>query len=128
MKYGFLFTLLSLSFLSVCFAAPVDFSGTYKCQGFDPYTNQPYKGRIVISQQNTVYHLKMKYDTDEANGTGGLYDNQTISVVFQDINDPKKIGLERYSYSKDHKRIEGYWVYLGQDKLGKEACEKQPID
>lgn len=67
----------------------------------------------------------MSYDTgDEAVGTGGLYDLNTIAVVFQDTRDHKKIGLERYSLSKDRQHIEGFWVYLGKDKLGRESCEK----
>jgi hypothetical protein len=110
---------------SNCFAQMGDFAGTYHCYGFDPYLNKKYTGSIVITPQNTVYSLKMKYDTgEEAVGTAGLYDEDTISVVFQDTKDLKKVGLERYSYSSDHKRIQGYWVYLGQDKLGKEVCEK----
>lgn len=106
-------------------SSPPDFAGTYKCEGFDPYLNKNYTGTIRIIQQNTVYRLEMEYDTGEkATGTAGLFDRNTISVVFQDTEDPKKIGLERYSYSKDFKKIQGYWVYLHQDKLGTEVCEK----
>lgn len=105
--------------------ANYDFLGTYKCKGYDPYLAKDYSGTVVISQQNTVYRLRMSYDTGEvADGTAGLFDPDTISVVFQDVNDPKKIGLERYSVAKDGKNIEGYWVYLHQDKLGTEVCEK----
>jgi hypothetical protein len=68
----------------------------------------------------------MEYDTGEKSiGTAGIWDNETIAVVFQNTRDPKVVGLERYSYSKDHKKIQGYWVYLGKDKLGKEVCEKE---
>lgn len=69
----------------------------------------------------------MMYDTGEiSQGTAGLWDETSLAVVFQDRKDPKKIGLERYTYSKDHEKIQGYWVYLGGDKLGKEVCEKVP--
>lgn len=124
MRYGFL--VLSLLICNTTSFAMLNFVGTYNCKGFDPYLNKAYSGVVKITQQNTVYRLEMKYDTGEnAVGTGGLYDDDTIAVVFQDTKDLKKVGLERYTYSNDLRRIEGYWVYLGQDKLGKEICEKE---
>lgn len=106
--------------------AHVDFTGTYRCHGFDPYLNTGYLGTVVIKQQNTVYSLKMTYNTgDRAIGTGGLYDDNTIAVVFQDVKNKDRIGLERYSFTNDPKKIQGYWVYLGKDKLGTEYCEKE---
>lgn len=105
--------------------ANYDFSGSYECNGFDPYLDQKYSGVVIIKQQNTVYSVKMAYNTgEEANGTAGLYDDNTIAVVFQDTKDLKKVGLERYSLSEDGDHIEGYWVYLGGDKLGTEFCKK----
>lgn len=122
MKYIIL--VISLLWTGYCAAAP-DFAGTYKCAGFDPYLNTDYSGTIHIAHQNAVYSVTMEYDTGEkATGTAGLYDKDTIAVVFQDTKDLKKIGLERYSYSDDFKKIQGYWVYLGHDKLGTEVCEK----
>ncbi len=110
---------------SSCFAEP-HFEGVYRCKGFDPYLNREYSGTIKIVHYNTVYNVLMKYDTGEVSrGTAGLWDENTIAVVFQDIKKLENIGLERYTYSKDRKKIEGYWVYLGKDKLGKEVCEKQ---
>ena len=124
MKHG-MFTIFLLLWTSACFATP-NFAGTYQCTGYDPYLEETYSGTIRIIPQNTVYRLEMEYDTGEkAIGTAGLFDQNTISVVFQDAKDLKKIGLERYSYSADHKKIQGYWVYLGKDKLGKEICEKK---
>ncbi|OGT46877.1 MAG: hypothetical protein A3E83_08960 [Gammaproteobacteria bacterium RIFCSPHIGHO2_12_FULL_41_20] len=123
MRYG-IYTLFIALWTTACYAAP-NFTGIYKCKGFDPYLNKEYSGTIRIIPQNTVYSLEMEYNTgDKAIGTGGLYDDNTIAVVFQNVKDLKKVGLERYSYSQDHLSIQGYWVYLGQDKLGKEVCEK----
>lgn len=117
--------LITLFFVTPCLAA-FDFVGTYHCKGYDPYLQKDYSGTIKIEPQNTVYRLVMKYDTgEEAIGTAGLFDTNTISVVFQDTKDPKKIGLERYSVASDGKSIEGYWVYLHEDKLGTEVCVKQ---
>ena len=120
-------TLLSLLFAScitTCYAQ-YNFAGVYECEGFDPYLKRHYTGVIVIKPQNTVYKLTMAYNTgEEAKGTGGLYDDDTIAVVFQDSRDARKVGLERYSLSEDQKYIQGYWVYLGQDKLGTEICKK----
>lgn len=97
----------------------------YECKGYDPYLKRNYTGVIVIKPQNTVYSLKMAYNTgEEVKGTGGLYDNNTIAVVFQDKRDARKVGLERYSVADDSEHIQGYWVYLGQDQLGSEVCNK----
>lgn len=124
MRYKIL-SLFLLFWSLTCFGEP-GFEGVYQCKGFDPYLNKAYSGTLRIVPRNTVYDVVMEYDTGEkAVGTAGLWDNETIAVVFQDTNDPKIIGLERYSYSKDHKEIQGYWVYLGKDKLGKEVCVKK---
>jgi hypothetical protein len=122
MKNGIFFLLL-LFYTSIC-SAFIDFAGTYKCKGTDPYLNKEYSGTVKISHQNTVYRLEMHYDDEYSVGTGGLFDQDTLAVVFQNTKKPKLIGLERYAYSEDHKTIYGYWVYLGKDKLGKEVCEK----
>jgi hypothetical protein len=122
-KYGF-FGFLLCSFTSAAFAA-ADFEGTYKCKGHDPYVNKDYSGTITVTHTNAVYQLIMKYDLGEdAIGTGGQYDPTLMSVVFQDKKDLKHVGLEQYTFSADRKNIQGYWVYLGEDKLGSEVCEK----
>jgi hypothetical protein len=109
---------------SSCFSA-APFVGQYTCKGSDPYLNRHYSGTVSISQQNTVYSLKMDYDTGEHSiGTGGQWDENLMSVVFQNQKNRKNIGLEQYHFSPDHSRIEGFWVYLGKDKLGKEVCTK----
>lgn len=116
--------LVLASCVTTCFAA-YDFTGSYSCKGFDPYLNKDYSGTVKITQQKSVYRLTMSYDTgEEADGTGGLYDDNTIAVVFQDTKDLKKVGLERYSLSDDGKSIQGYWVYLREDKLGTEVCTR----
>jgi hypothetical protein len=122
MKNGIFFLLL-FSYISIC-SAFIDFAGTYKCKGTDPYLNKEYSGTIKIIHQNTVYRLEMHYDDEDSVGTGGLFNQDTLAVVFQNTKKLKLIGLERYAYSDDHKIIYGYWVYLGKDKLGKEVCEK----
>jgi len=118
----FFFLVLKTSFSY----ALVDFEGTYACAGVDPYENKDYKGIIKIIRQPPVYQLEMDYDDgDHLVGTAGLFDNDALAVVFQNTKKKELIGLERYSFSdKKHKKIQGYWVYLGQEKLGKEVCEK----
>lgn len=122
-KYGII--LLSyFSFLSLSFAS-ADFLGTYRCKGFDPYLQKTYSGTVVVTAQNTVYRIKMNYDTGEsARATGGQWNPSLMSVVFQDKEDLKKIGLEQYEFNKEKTIMQGYWVYLGKDKLGQEQCEK----
>lgn len=124
-----LFALSSVAYLSISSAyANPDFAGVYRCAGFDPYINKEYKGTVVITPQNTVYDVSMTYDTGEKLvGTAGLYDVDTLSVVFQDPKNLKKVGLEQYRYKDkdDHNTMQGFWVYLGKDKLGKEVCVRQ---
>lgn len=104
-----------------------DYVGVYKCTGHDPYLNKDYAGTLTIEQQKTVYKISMKYDTGEIyRATGGPYGNELLSVVFQDTKDCKKVGLEQYYWDKERKKMGGFWVYLGEDKLGTEVCEKQP--
>jgi hypothetical protein len=123
-KHGLL-ALLLLFFTTPGYAALTLFSGVYHCKGTDPYENKSYSGTVTITPQHGVYQLEMDYD-DGANavGTGGQYDPTLLSVVFQDKNNLKHIGLEQYTFTPDHKTIQGYWVYLGDHRLGKEVCEK----
>lgn len=116
---------LLLMFFSTYSFAMSEFEGTYRCAGFDPYLNKDYSGTVRIVRYNTVYNLLMEYDTGEvARGTAGLWDSSTLAVVFQDLKNLQNIGLERYSFSADRTRIQGYWVYLGNYKLGKEICQR----
>jgi len=102
-----------------------NFIGVYKCKGYDPYLKRNYSGTVTIAAQNTVYKITMDYDTGEKyKATGGPYSTNLLSVVFQDINKPDHVGLEQYTLSEDEKKMGGFWVYLGKDKLGEEICEK----
>lgn len=106
--------------------ANVDFIGVYRCKGHDPYLNKDYSGTVTIAQQNTVYKITMQYDTGEKyRATGGPYGDDLLSVVFQDTKNLKRVGLEQYRLEKGAKKMGGFWVYLGEDKLGTEICDKQ---
>jgi hypothetical protein len=118
--------LLLALLLSVNSAYAASFIGTYHCTGHDPYLNRDYTGTVVIAQQNTVYKISMTYDTGEKYiATGGQYNEELLSVVFQDVNDLHKVGLEQYRLTPNRKQMGGYWVYLGEDKLGREVCLKE---
>ena len=104
--------------------AIANFTGKYKCSGFDPYLNKAYKGSIEITENEVVYDIKMHYDTGETyQATGGQYTDELLFVVFQDTHNLKRVGLEQYELKEDN-TIAGYWVYLGQNKLGSEVCVK----
>lgn len=127
MKRKFLSSLLLL--LSAPVYAASSFIGSYHCKGFDPYLNKNYSGTVKVEQQNTVYRITMTYDTGQIyHATGGQYNDELLSVVFQDDADLKTVGLEQYHWSPDKKAIGGFWVYLGKDKLGSEVCEKDVAD
>lgn len=117
---------MTLLFIPAVSFAVNDFVGTYSCTGMDPYLNKKYTGKVIVRQQHAVYSLEMIYDTGEKyRGTGGQYNPTLMSVVFQDINNPKKVGLEQYGfYNGDLNTMQGYWVYLGEDKLGTEVCKR----
>lgn len=119
-----LFIMLLICSTKLFAAAPV-FAGDYKCVGYDPYIKKHYAGTVSIRAQNTVYKILMQYNTGEKLvATGGQYNEQLMSVVFQDPTNLKKVGLEQYTFADNRKKIQGYWVYLGKDKLGSEVCEK----
>jgi len=118
----FLSSLLLILSVPVCAAS---FLGSYHCTGFDPYLNKKYSGTVKVEQQSAVYRITMSYDTGETYyATGGQYNDELLSVVFQDHSDLKTVGLEQYRWSADKKAIGGFWVYLGKDKLGSEICNK----
>jgi len=119
-----LLTLLLVPIITVA-ENNVAFLGSYKCSGYDPYLKQSYTGSVLVTQQKTVYRLNMKYDTGETyDATGGQYDPTLMSVVFQDRENLKRVGLEQYKLADDKLSMQGYWVYLGEDKLGKEVCKR----
>jgi hypothetical protein len=122
MKQG-CFALLFMLFSGTALAA--DFAGTYTCHGYDPYKDRNYSGSVVIYPDKAVYKLDMVYDTgDKDIGTGGKYNDDLLSVVFQSRKDLKQVGLEQYHFTDDDTKISGFWVYLGQNKLGREVCER----
>jgi hypothetical protein len=124
MKQGLL-ALILWFFCSVVVADAPSFAGSYHCKGFDPYLKKPYTGVVKIKPQNTVYSLDMDYDTgDHDNGTGGMYDKTLLFVVFQDPKNLKHVGLEQYRFSDNFSKISGFWVYLNEDKLGTEICDR----
>lgn len=102
------------------------FAGVYDCKGTDPYLKKEYTGTVTVKQQNAVYILEMKYDTGETYvGTGGQYNPTLMFVAFQDIKNPQRVGLEQYTLTDDKSSIQGYWVYLKDDKLGSEVCKRR---
>ncbi len=119
--------LLSLSLCQLAFAS--NFIGSYHCNGFDPYLNKKYSGTVKVEQQNAVYKITMLYDTGEKYvATGGQYNEELLSVVFQQVGDLKVVGLEQYHLSEDKNAMGGYWVYLGKDKLGSEVCTRDTAE
>lgn len=126
MKRIFLSSLLLILSVPAC---ATSFLGSYHCNGFDPYLNRKYSGTVKVEQQSAVYRITMTYDTGETYyATGGQYNDELLSVVFQDHSDLKVVGLEQYRWAPDNKSIGGFWVYLGKDKLGSEVCIKDEVE
>lgn len=119
------YLLLLASFMSTNLYA-ASFLGTYHCTGHDPYLNRDYTGIITVKQQDTVYAITMEYNTGEKyKATGGQYNEELMSVVFQDTKNAHRVGLEQYHFSDNKNEMGGFWVYLGESKLGKESCIKE---
>lgn len=130
-------TCLLLLIPSLCFAvdgfqdnvSETAFSGVYDCHGTDPYLKKDYTGTVTVVQQHSVYRLDMRYSTgDNYIGTGGQYNPTLMFVAFQDTKDSHRVGLEQYTLTDDKSTIEGYWVYLKEDKLGTEVCKRRIED
>lgn len=118
--------LLFLTYLLSSSLCAANFIGTYHCNGHDPYLDRDYTGIVTVKQQNSVYSISMEYNTGEKyRATGGQYNDELMSVVFQDAKNLKRVGLEQYHLSDDKNQMGGFWVYLGEDKLGKETCIRQ---
>jgi hypothetical protein len=107
------------------FAVEAEFVGKYHCEGQDPYLKKHYSGTVTVKHENAVYQLDMDYGTGErSRGTGGQWNPMLMSVVFQDTEHKNHIGLEQYQFNQDKTVMQGYWVYLGYDKLGSEVCKR----
>ena len=127
-------SLLVLSFSA--FAADADTStqpmsdilgvkNIFKCQGVDPLLKQEYSGLITISKNGDVYNLQMDYDTGEKSIGTGILKDRTLSVIFKDANNASNTGVQLYVITDHNKRLEGDWVYLGRNSIGKETCVKK---
>jgi hypothetical protein len=97
----------------------------FKCSGVDPLLKQEYSGLITISRNGEVYNLQMDYDTGEKSLGTGILRGHTLSVIFKDANNSSNLGVQLYVITDHNRRLEGDWVYIGKNSIGKEICQKK---
>jgi len=114
--------------------AEASIEGTYKCNGIDPYlNNKAYTGKLVVKAQgNNVYHTIMDYDEGDKKSHDsfiyigvGLFNNNVLSIGFQNKLDMSSVGMQNYTYTATKNQLQGNWVYLEKNKVGHETCVKQ---
>jgi hypothetical protein len=105
------------------------FEGTYDVQGYDPYEKMDYQGSLTIKKdKNGVYQANwlLKEGKNQYNdiGTGLKISDDTISFIFKDNQGGSDEGVQIYT-RMDDKTLEGPWVLLSKNLVGKETLIKR---
>lgn len=102
--------------------------GNYDVTGFDPYDNKPYTGTVSIKKdKNDVYQASWNIVEEGKkftySGTGLKTDNQ-VSFTYRNTSPGQdELGLQIYKISD--KALEGPFVYLNKNLIGKEKLVKK---
>lgn len=119
---------LLLALAGTAFAATPDFSGTYNCQGHDPFVNKPYTGTINIDKNGQAYHVVMTFDKgDDLDGVGILsQDGQNLAVAAQETKPTKapQVSVSVYSLSADGNQLISSWTTVGKNQAVTETCQR----
>lgn len=126
-----LFFLACLSLLSISIYAQATggatFNGTYKCQGYDPYSKANYQFPTVVFTKNGD-NYQIQYQDNQGNpvkyGTGvTLADSNNILSV---ITWPLKKNFYMVSVYKlqPDGTLTSSWATEGQSQAGSETCMK----
>lgn len=104
-----------------------DFSGTYKCDGYDPYNKNNYSySHATFTKNDNVYNVQWQDDNGNPVmlGTGIMNSNvpDAIAILY---SSPKKdyyiLGL--YKKNADG-TLQSTWVSGGSKLIGTETCKK----
>jgi len=104
-----------------------DFSGNYKCQGYDPYNKQNYSyAKVTFVKNDTVYNIQWQDENGNPImlGTGLVNPNvmDSLAVIY---STPKKefFNLGNYKRNPDGS-LQSTWISEGNKLIGNETCNK----
>lgn len=119
---SFLFALLFI--LPIAMFA--DIVGTYTVSGYDPQTNLPYTGTVVITKSGHIYTGQWSFVGGGGDTGTGIRKNDCLSFVFSENvglnNGNGIIGVQQYKIKDD--TLSGQWVRFGATLRGTETIEK----
>lgn len=136
-------TLLAVLLPAITMAAvesqPVehDISGTYNCNGLDPYYQLPYTSIMTISHvHGHVYAVSdqtMTVKTTNAETTEvfstrstGIFSGNVLAIAYQNRRNPMEQGVEQVTFSSDWQSFYGIWAQVGGMIEGTESCKLNP--
>lgn len=106
-----------------------DFSGSYHCTGYDPFSKTNYGGNTTVQKTGDTYQFTWDYGVNAKgesrvyHGTG-IYDKKSkmMGVIFSDPDHSSK-GVQLYRVDKNGS-LNGKWTLLGKTETSDETCEK----
>ena len=121
--------LLACAFIALFHLSSHAIEGTYLGTGIDPYLQKPYTSKTVITKDlNDVYQATWNEEEDGEKYTftgTGLKVGDQVNFIFKGVSveDSLTIGLQNYKISGN--TLEGSFVYLNKNLVGKEKLVKQ---
>ena len=105
-----------------------DISGTYKCSGFDPYSQKNFNENLVFTKTGATYSMQLIDSSSTVPymlGTA-MFNSDTknaFSFVCWDPNKPESFGVGLYQIKADGS-LDGVWTTKDTTQVGTETCTK----
>lgn len=109
-----------------------DISGTYACDGSDPYSTPPnFKETIIFKKIGDTYNIQMIHSgsvTPYDFGTGIVHKDvpNALSFVYWDPKDTRTKGTELLEIKADGSLV-GVYADHSKDKVGTQTCVKSKM-
>ncbi len=103
-----------------------DVTGTYTCQGYDPYGKTNFNSTVNVSKNGDTYSFQWLSNGYPYNLGTGLFHKDVpnaVSVVFWDPKKSDYFGTEVF-YIKSDGSLDAQWTLQAQNKIGTESCTK----
>lgn len=123
----------NLLVLSILLIAPAVFAadnalyqGNFECVGKEINKPGEFKMNMVVQKTGETYAVHTHSLTDDYKGIGvGIYThaNNTLTVGFGNPDNAKETGICIFT-EKSPKTLEGFWTYIGEQKIEKVTCKK----
>lgn len=113
---------------SAAAASTTDVSGTYQCQGYDPFGKSDYNyPTAVFTKNGDTYNIQWQSSTGYPLLLGtGLFNkdvSNAFAVVFWDPKKPDYFGAGLYTVKPDGS-MQAVWTLQAQKQIGTEVCTK----